>query len=125
VLRFLAADRFSGDLPASIGSASASGACFARPQRYRVPPHETSREGSMPDTHETLSRTQHGDYSQATAIECGSGELRIVIEGPSARVELEVESPDDLTSQLRQLDQLTQAIAAGRAVLASLVDDVA
>ncbi len=77
----------------------------------------------MPDTHETLSRTQHGDYSQTTAIECEEGSLRVTIEGPSARVDLDVESPDDLATQLRQLDQLGQAIAAARTVLASLLGD--
>ncbi len=37
----------------------------------------------MPSTRETISRTQHGDCSQVTTMDCEEGSLRVVIEGPA------------------------------------------
>lgn len=76
----------------------------------------------MPSTRETISRTQHGDYAQVTTMDCEEGSLRIVIAGPAGGVELNIESPDDLAMQLRQLVELAEAIAAARAAIALLVD---
>jgi hypothetical protein len=46
------------------------------------------------------------------------------ISGPAGLFELEIESPDDLPAQARQLDQLAAALAAARAALTPLLDSV-
>jgi len=76
----------------------------------------------MPTSYETISRSQHGDYMQTTAIETEEGSLYVTISGPSGSFELAVESPDDLPAQARQLDELASAVADARAVLASFLD---
>ena len=76
----------------------------------------------MPTSYETISRSQHGDYTQTTAIETEEGSLHVTIGGPSGSFELAVESPDDLPGQAKQLDQLAAAIADARDVLASFLD---
>ena len=76
----------------------------------------------MPSTRESISRTQHGDYAQVTTMDCEEGSLRVVIEGPSGGVEINIESPDGLAMQFNQLVELGEAIAAARAAIAPLVD---
>jgi len=78
----------------------------------------------LPTSYETISRTQHGDYMQTTAIETEEGSLRVTISGPSGSFELEIESPDDLPAQARQLEELAAAVADARAVLAPYLDVV-
>ena len=68
----------------------------------------------MPSSYEIISRSRHGDYTQTTAIDTEEGSLRVAIEGPSGLLELEVESPEDLPAQVRQLDQIAQAVADAR-----------
>ena len=76
----------------------------------------------MPTSYEAISRSQHGDYTQTTAIETEEGSLRVTIAGPSGSFELAIETPDDLSAQAKQLDELAAAIADARAVLASFLD---
>jgi len=76
----------------------------------------------MPTSYEMISRSQHGDYTQTTAIETEEGSLYVTISGPSGSFELEIESPDDLPVQARQLDELAAAVADAHAMLASFLD---
>jgi len=76
----------------------------------------------MPTSYETINQSQHGDYTQTTAIETEEGSLRVTISGPSGSFELAVESPDDLPAQAKQLDQIAAAVADARAVLTSFVE---
>jgi hypothetical protein len=78
----------------------------------------------MPTSYETISRTNHGDYTQAMKVETEEGSLHMSISGPAGLFELEIESPDDLPAQARQLDQLAAALAAARAALTPLLDSV-
>ena len=78
----------------------------------------------MPTSYETINRSQHGDYMQTTAIETEEGSLRVTISGPSGSFELEIESPDDLPAQVKQLDELAAAVATARTVLAPYLDVV-
>lgn len=76
----------------------------------------------MPTSYETLNRTQHGDYTQATTMDCEEGSLRLTIAGPSGSFELEIETPDDLPAQAKQLKELAAAVADASAVLAPFLD---
>ena len=76
----------------------------------------------MPTSYETLSQSHHGDYTQTTAIETEEGSLRLTIAGPSGSFELEIETPDDLPAQAKQLDELAAAVGDARAVLAPFLD---
>jgi len=76
----------------------------------------------MPTSYETISQSKHGDYTQTTAIETEEGSLQVTISGPSGSFELAIESPDDLSAQAKQLDELAAAVADARRVLASFVD---
>jgi hypothetical protein len=78
----------------------------------------------MPSSYEMISRSQHGDYTQTMKIETEEGSLHISISGPAGLFELEIESPDDLPAQARQLDQLAAALADACAALAPLLDSV-
>ena len=49
------------------------------------------KEDAMVATRETISRTQHGDYAQATTMDCEEGSLRVIIEGHAGGVELSIE----------------------------------
>lgn len=76
----------------------------------------------MPTSYETISQTKHGDYMQTTKVETEEGSLHVSISGPSGLFELEVESPEDLPAQVRQLDDLAAAITDARTILASFLD---
>ena len=76
----------------------------------------------MPTTRETISQTQHGDYAQITTMDCEEGSLRVIIEGPSGGVEINIESPDGLAMQFNQLVELGEAVTAARAAIAPLFD---
>jgi hypothetical protein len=55
-------------------------------------------------------------------MDCEEGSLRVTIEGPAGGVEINIESPDDLAMQFKQLVELGEAVAAARAAIAPLVD---
>ena len=78
----------------------------------------------MPTSYETISRSQHGDYTQTTAIETEEGSLRVAISGPCGSFAFAIESPDDLPAQAKQLDELAAAVADARAVLSPYLDVV-
>ena len=78
----------------------------------------------MPTSYETISQSKHGDYTQTTAIETEEGSLQVTISGPSGSFEVEIESPDDLPAQAKQLEELAAAVATARAVLAPYLDVV-